>query len=183
MNDKSPPDRQAQETLRTGWGEGVRRGPAGCAGGPGVPGTYQPHLAFRTLVLQVDVMQAHVALVRPCARDVAAHAADNGDATQPALIGRRSSRVHAWRGARALRLTQRCLDQAGVLLVQPRPLNCCQQLRHALPPWSRWRLHAGSGHARCRARCRARGRWPSIRARSLAGGSPRAASRCTRAWR
>ena len=67
----------------------------GCRGIPGAHGVYQPHLAFRTLVIGADVVQSHVALVGPGARNMAADATDHGDATQPALIGRRTSRVDA----------------------------------------------------------------------------------------
>ena len=54
-----------------------------------------PHLAFRTLVIEPDVTQAHVALIGPRARDVAADATDHRDATQPALIRRRTTWVDA----------------------------------------------------------------------------------------
>lgn len=62
---------------------------------PEAHGAYQPHLASVTLVLRADVMQAHVALVGPGARDVPANATDDGDATQPALIRRRTTWVDA----------------------------------------------------------------------------------------
>ena len=67
----------------------------GCRGIPGAHGVYQPHLAFRTLVIGSDVVQSHVALVGPGARNVTTHATDHGNATQPALIRRRTTGVDA----------------------------------------------------------------------------------------
>lgn len=79
-------------TPRAGWeGGGNRDLPPGVPGvSPGVPGTYQPHLAFRTLVLCSD---AHVTLIGSRARYVPADATDDGDAAESALIRRRTTWV------------------------------------------------------------------------------------------
>ena len=79
-------------------------------------------------------MQPHVALVGPCARDVTTHATDDGDATQPALIRRRTTWVDARGRASGLGLAQRGVNHPRVFLVKPGPLDRGVELRHGLPP-------------------------------------------------
>jgi len=114
-----------QETAVAWWGEGVPS-----------PGELHliPHLALRTLHLGAHVVKPHTHLVRPRAGYVAAHATDHRDATQPALIGRRTAWVHLRADASRRRLTKRGLDQGRVLLVELGPLDCREELGHDLPP-------------------------------------------------
>jgi len=80
------------------------------------------------------VVKPHTHLVRPRARYVTAHATDHRDATQPALIGRRTAGVHLRANASRRRLTKRGLDQGRVLLMELGPLDCREELGHDLPP-------------------------------------------------
>ena len=82
------------------------------------------HHALTTLVILSDDMQPDAPLVGSRARDVTADATDDRDAAQPALIGRRTSRVNLRARARCLGLAQRGLDQTPVLLLQLGPLHC-----------------------------------------------------------